>query len=135
MSKKDIIFNINGQDITMLPLKDVIEGREQSHPFVYAPWIDAATYKKLKSEQDNKTEKYRPFKTQKECWKEMHKHPDFGWVKFGETICNIQNITDNIAILNYEELYSFDFSDSFRNLKFTDNAPFGIKDENTDKNI
>ena len=64
----------------MPPLKDVIEGREQSHPFVYAPWIDAATYKKLKSEQDNKTEKYRPFKTQKECWKEMHKHPDFGWV-------------------------------------------------------
>ena len=24
--------------------------------------------------------KYRPFKTQEECWHEMHKHPDFGWV-------------------------------------------------------
>ena len=25
--------------------------------------------------------KYRPFKTVDECWDEMHKHPDFGWIK------------------------------------------------------
>ena len=25
--------------------------------------------------------KYRPFKSQEECWEEMHKHPDFGWIK------------------------------------------------------
>ena len=25
--------------------------------------------------------KYRPFKNQEECWNEMHKHPDFGWIK------------------------------------------------------
>lgn len=25
--------------------------------------------------------KYRPFKSQEECWQEMHKHNEFGWVK------------------------------------------------------
>ena len=74
--------------------------------------------------------KYRAFKDKEECWDEMHKHPDFGWVKYGESICSIQNIvSDNITITDYEELYSFDLKNSFRNLKFTDNTPFGIKEE------
>ena len=25
--------------------------------------------------------KYRPFKTQEECWQEMMKHQPFGWIK------------------------------------------------------
>ena len=29
--------------------------------------------------------KYRPFKTREECWEEMHKHPDFGWIKVNVT--------------------------------------------------
>ena len=35
--------------------------------------------------------KYRPFKTQEECWDEMHKHSDFGWVKAHNTghLCQI----------------------------------------------
>ena len=28
--------------------------------------------------------KYRPFKTQEECWSEMHKHPDFGWIIYNK---------------------------------------------------
>ena len=39
--------------------------------------------------------KYRPFKTKEECWDEMHKHSDFGWVKFCNSICFIQNISFN----------------------------------------
>ena len=34
--------------------------------------------------------KHRPFHTQEECWNEMHKHPDFGWVKsihYGDFLC------------------------------------------------
>ena len=74
--------------------------------------------------------KYRPFKTKEECWNEMLKHHPFGWVKYGESICSIQNIvSDNITITDYEELYYFDLNDSFMNLKFTDNTPFGIKEE------
>lgn len=75
-------------------------------------------------------QKYRPFKNQEECWYEMLKHQPFGWVKYGDSICSIQNIvSDNITITDYEELYSFDLKNSFRNLKFTDNTPFGIKEE------
>ena len=29
--------------------------------------------------------RYRPFKTREECWEEMHKHPDFGWIKVNVT--------------------------------------------------
>ena len=73
---------------------------------------------------------YRPFRTKEECWNEMLKHQPFGWVKYGESICSIQNIvSDNITITDYEELYYFDLNDSFMNLKFTDNTPFGIKEE------
>lgn len=75
-------------------------------------------------------QKYRAFKDKEECWDEMLKHQPFGWVKYGESICSIQNIvSDNITITDYEELYSFDLKNSFRNLKFTDNTPFGIKEE------
>ena len=74
--------------------------------------------------------KYRPFKSQEECWLELLKHQPFGWVKYGDSICSIQNIvSDNITITDYEELYSFDLNNSFKNLKFTDNTPFGIKEE------
>lgn len=75
-------------------------------------------------------QKYRAFKTQEECWLELLKHQPFGWVKYGDSICSIQNIvSDNITITDYEELYSFDLNNSFKSLKFTDNTPFGIKEE------
>ena len=84
-----------------------------------------AKYYRIKSEQ-----KYRPFKTKEECWNEMLKHQPFGWVKYGKSICYIQNIVlDNITITDYKELYYFDLNDSFMNLKFMDNTPFGIKEE------
>ena len=74
--------------------------------------------------------KYRPFKSQEECWNEMLKHQPFGWVKYGDSICSIQNVvSDNITITDYEELYSFDLNNSFKNLKFIDNTSFGIKEE------
>ena len=74
--------------------------------------------------------KYRPFKTKEECWIELLKHQPFGLVKYGDSICSIQNIvSDNITITDYEELYSFDLNNSFKTLKFIDNTPFGIKEE------
>ena len=74
--------------------------------------------------------KYRPFKNQEECWKEMHKHHDFGWVKFCSSICFIQNISSNgITVIDCEEICSLGFEGCFANMKFADGTPFGIKEE------
>ena len=73
--------------------------------------------------------KYRPFKSQKECWEEMHKHSDFGWVKFCNSICFIQNISFNkITVISDEEICSTSFEGGFTNMKFADGTPFGIKE-------
>ena len=76
--------------------------------------------------------KYRPFKTQEECWQEMHKHPDFGWVKsiqYGDFSCindfNHQGDIFRINISNVSMVMEYVFS----NYTFTDGTPFGIKEE------
>ena len=72
--------------------------------------------------------KYRPFKTQEECWEEMHKHHDFGW-----GLNNIGEYVNLSRILN-EGIYftkgnGFDFSKALQGFRFTDGTPFGIKEE------
>lgn len=71
--------------------------------------------------------KYRPFKTQEECWNEMHKHPDFGWVKekASEMIYNISGISE-LSIVILEDINSF--KEAFDIYQFKDGAPFGIKE-------
>ena len=80
--------------------------------------------------------KYRPFQTQEECWKEMHKHSDFGWVKCKYTgnlasIGNISEKKDKKLFITWttNEGYNFLASDVFNEYTFTDGEPFGIKDE------
>ena len=74
--------------------------------------------------------KYRPFKNREECWNEMLKHQPFGWIKN-----NVGNIFNIIAIVNQNhaiklnECYS-KYSDLFKDFKFTDGTPFGIKEDN-----
>ena len=74
--------------------------------------------------------KYRPFNDQEECWDEMHKHSDFGWVKAHNTghLCQINCFyygnrigIDNNAPIN--------FGCAFDDYLFPDGAPFGIKEE------
>lgn len=78
--------------------------------------------------------KYKPFKTKEECWEEMHKHPDFGWVKFCNSICFIQNISFNkITVISDEEICSTSFEGGFTNMKFADGTPFGIKEESDEE--
>ena len=71
--------------------------------------------------------KYRPFKTQEECWQEMSKHQSFGWVKNG---CG--NIFNIIAIfkesIKLNECCTF-YSDLCKQFKFPDDTPFGIKED------
>lgn len=80
--------------------------------------------------------KYRPFQTQEECWKEMHKHSDFGWVRCKYTgnfasIGNISEKKDKKLFITWatNEGYSFLASDVFNDYTFTDGEPFGIKEE------
>lgn len=64
-----------------------------------------------------------------ECWQEMLKHQPFGWIKN-----NVGNIFNIIAMVNQNhaiklnECYS-KYSDLFKDFKFTDGTPFGIKED------
>ena len=71
---------------------------------------------------------YRPFKNQEECWEEMHKHPDFGWLvnKNSKSIYHINVICcDDLCLdetsLNYVEAFTY--------YEFLDGSHFGIKEE------
>lgn len=73
---------------------------------------------------------YRSFKTQKECWEEMHKHSDFGFIRYEDSICAIQNIApDGITVTDGIKTSNFYFEECFVNTKFIDGTPFGIKKE------
>ena len=72
--------------------------------------------------------KYRPFKTQEECWNEMIKHQPFGWIRYDDSICTIQNIApDGITVTDGIKMSNFYFEECFTNTKFADGAPFGIE--------
>ena len=62
--------------------------------------------------------KYRPFKSQEECWQEMQKHQPFGWIKRnGKYVC--------ISMVSGDCYYD----DVFKAVTFSDGTPFGIKEE------
>ena len=72
--------------------------------------------------------KYRPFKSQEECWEEMHKHPDFGWVLCDGVYLHLLDVYCNATHTN-EQHDGIDYDDALEELTFTDGAPFGIKEE------
>ena len=96
---------------------------------VYETDFHESTYKyRIKPEP-----KYRPFKTKEECWNEMHKHPDFGWLKNKKNgdFALIGNVCQDkevliIWALNHETNYA---SDLFNDWVFADETPFGIKED------
>lgn len=73
-------------------------------------------------------QKYRPFKTREECWKEMMKHQPFGWVKeiSSEMIYLINGISD-MSIVIMEDINSF--KEAMNVYEFKDGAPFGVVEE------
>ena len=79
--------------------------------------------------------KYRPFKTQEECWKEMHKHPDFGWLKSKEkdeigVIGRVLTLNGKVLITwSTNEGLNIEVSEIFTNYTFSDGSPFGVKEE------
>ena len=75
--------------------------------------------------------KYRPFKTKEECWNEMHKHPDFGWLIKMDTgifaFVNIKAIFSEEIVFDNDFDNVYTFKNAFKYYKFTDGTPFGIK--------
>lgn len=72
--------------------------------------------------------KYRPFKTQEECWNEMLKHQPFGWVKEISTeMLYLINGMTNTSIVTIENINSFE--EAINIYKFKDGTPFGIKED------
>ena len=70
-------------------------------------------------------QKYRPFETQEECWQEMHKHPDLGWVRDKKSKCYV-----HISLMrDYTDVSGQPYDSAFSNYTFTDDKPFGIKEE------
>ena len=72
--------------------------------------------------------KFRPFKSQEECWNEMLKHQPFGWVK--EMSCEMLyliNGISNMSIVIMEDINSF--KEAMNIYEFKDGTPFGIKEE------
>ena len=78
---------------------------------------------------------YRPFKSQEECWNEMHKHPDFGWIK-GKVTGEYKQVirvfgygTELIFNISYNSPADYSPEMMFDSYTFTDGTPFGIKEE------
>lgn len=84
-----------------------------------------------------KTEpKYRPFKTQEECWNEMLKHQPFGYLRYME-VNKIVQITGMETASNGELRIDLSINRHmyyttiglFEVYTFTDGTPFGVKEE------
>ena len=80
--------------------------------------------------------KYRPFKSQEECWSEMLKHQPFGWVtdkcKYVHIVCVRQSNIEFNPDTDDNVLYSciMTFSDVLeQGYTFADGTPFGVKEE------
>ena len=61
--------------------------------------------------------KYRPFKSQEECWQEMQNHHPFGWIKRSGKYVNITLVSGGCS-----------YDDHFKTVTFADGTPFGIKE-------
>lgn len=78
--------------------------------------------------------KYRPFKNQEECWKEMLKHQPFGWLREKVNKKEMMHIgrvfdssNDTLITLSINEGRNYNSSYFFRTYTFADGTPFGIK--------
>lgn len=75
--------------------------------------------------------KFRPFKNIVECWQEMQKHQPFGWVVEPATnhYKDISILLEYNTMFHDDIIFKINFNIMFKNYKFTDGTPFGIKEE------
>lgn len=84
--------------------------------------VSSAYYYRIKPEP-----KYRPFKTQEECWDEMLKHQPFGWIKDSGLHYMITSVSNRCICFGEEFCNNFNYI--FKFYKFADGTPFGVKEE------
>ena len=86
-------------------------------------------------EKIRKEAKYRPFKSQQECWDEISKHQPFGWLKSIKTARKVQISRvfelDNYVLITLIINDGFAYSSHcvFNEYIFDDGTPFGIREE------
>ena len=79
--------------------------------------------------------KYRPFKTQEECWNEMLKHQPFAFLSSANeydwfSICRVFEEEGIPKITFASNPYSdYDMTKVFDTFQFADGTPFGINEE------
>ena len=74
--------------------------------------------------------KYRPFKSQEGCWKEMQKHKPFGWLKDnGDGHRTLITVVDNEDMMALNRITGWDFLSIMNMYVFADGTPFGVKIE------
>lgn len=119
----------------LLPIMQAFaEGDEIQYRNNYNEWIDVKTGEGLCFTRPSscyriKPEpKYRPFKSQEECWQEMLNHQPFGWIKApnGELFCIDKVFYEGVAYKHstcrFEEYLEGNYT-------FSDGTPFGIKED------
>ena len=107
----------------------VIQYRNNSNEWIDIGKNDNVGFTRVSLDYRIKLEpKYKPFESQEECWNEMHKHPDFGWV-----VAKDSKIMYHICVvgIGYVVIDSMSpiFSEAFADYEFTDGKPFGIKEK------
>ena len=124
----------------LLPIMQAFaEGKSIQMRTKNRPWFDVLDDKleisKIFEYRIKPEPKYRPFKTKEECWDEMHKHPDFGWVKgnatgeYKQVICISGYKTELIFNVFYGRPAYHSSKMMFSSYTFTDGTPFGIKEK------
>ena len=129
----------NGEEIETICFEDYIPCENPSFN-----WIDG---KGIENYRIKPKPKYRPFKTQEECWNEMLKHQPFGWIYSKNRSCYYCIISveeDRIELPPREQSrsegpikefylknyhYFFDEALELFKITFADGTPFGIKEE------
>lgn len=119
----------------LLPIMQAFaEGKSIQMRTENRPWFDVLGDKleicKIFEYRIKPEPKYRPFKTKEECWDEMHKHPDFGWIIYDETYHSICEVTPDEITIFYEcDPCGIDFKTCIEKVTFADGTPFGIKEK------
>ena len=110
----------NGEEIETLCFEDYVPCKNPSFN-----WVDG---KGIENYRIKPKPRYRPFKTQEECWQEMLKHKPFGWVKeISSEMLYLINGISNMSIVIMEDINSF--KEAMNIYEFKDGTPFGIKEE------
>ena len=129
-----VYFKVSNEIMTREEMKDLLpvmqafaDGKTIEYSSDGDLWIETDTpdwcsnrFYRIKKEP-----KYRPFKSQEECWDEMTRHQMFGWVKRIDTgaYAHISAVSQDFILFNNEKFYREDIFDCYT---FIDGAPFGI---------